>query len=235
MPETAKNVRQRVIAEARQIVVKVGTAAITDEAGRLDRSVVSHLAGQIAKVRRRGVGVTLVASGAIGAGLDVLDMDRRPRTMERLQAVAAVGQGQLMRTVADAFSRRGLTAAQVLVTRDDFEDRPRYLHIRNTLRALGELGAVPVLNENDAVAVEEIRFGDNDIIAAHVTNMLGADVLVLLTNVDGLMSGGRVVDVISQVGEEARSLVQPEHSRLGSGGMATKLTAAEMVTPWSMP
>ena len=223
-------VRQELIAAARQIVVKVGTAAITDEAGRLDRSVVSHLAAQIANVRSRGAGVTLVASGAIGAGLDELDLACRPRTMEMLQAVAAVGQGQLMRTFSDAFGRRGVKVAQVLVTRDDFEDRARYLNIRNTLRALGDVRALPILNENDAVAVDEIRFGDNDIIAAHVTNMLGADLLVLLTNVAGLMRNGRVVDVIERVDDETRSLVQADRSRLGSGGMATKLAAAEMVT-----
>ena len=228
MPDIA--IRREVISEARQIVVKVGTSTITDDSGRSDRSAISHLAGQIAKVRKRGISVTLVVSGAIGAGMGELDLARRPTDMPALQAVAAVGQGQLMRAFHDAFARRDVKTAQVLVTRDDFEDRTRYLNIRNTLRALGEYDAIAVINENDAVAVDEIRYGDNDIIAAHVTNMLGADLLVLLTNVDGVIKDGRVLDVVEQVDSETLALVSGQKSRFGSGGMATKLAAAEIVT-----
>jgi glutamate 5-kinase len=134
-----------------------------------------------------------------------------------------------MRTFHDALGRRGVRVAQVLVTRDDFEDRTRYLNIRNTLRALHETNVLPILNENDAVAVDEIRFGDNDIIAAHVTNMLAADVLVLLTTVDGVMDGQRVLEVIEQVDADTLTLATGTRSQLGSGGMGTKLTAAGMV------
>jgi glutamate 5-kinase len=135
-----------------------------------------------------------------------------------------------MRSFHDAFGRRGVKVAQVLVTRDDFEDRTRYLNIRNTLGALGELGVLPIINENDAVAVDEIRFGDNDIISAHVTNMLTAEVLVLLTSVEGVLRGGEVLDVIERVDEAALSLVDGSRTSLGSGGMATKLGAAKLVT-----
>jgi len=227
MPDQA--IRQRVLCNARSIVVKLGTNAITDDAGQLDRKVITSLVRQIAAVRKAGVSVTIVSSGAIGAGLPELDLTERPRTMPMLQAVAAVGQGQLMRVFHDAFARRGVKVAQVLVTADDFRQRTRYLNIRNTLAALRECGAIPILNENDAVAVEEIRFGDNDVIAALVTNLLGADALILLTCVDGVLDGERVVDVVEQI-DDARRLVGAGRSRLGSGGMSTKLEAAGQVT-----
>ena len=227
---TRCDLRQSVFGKARHVVVKVGTTAICDDTGRLDGKVVRSLARQIAAAMDTGVGVSLVTSGAIGAGMGELDLADRPRTLPMLQAVAAVGQGQLMRTVHDIFARRGRTVAQVLVTRADFEDRPRYLNIRNTLMKLSELGVLAVINENDAVAVDEIRYGDNDIIAAHVTNMLAADALVLLTTVDGLMDGKRVIDAVERVDASVTALVSSRSSRLGSGGMASKLAAAEMVT-----
>ena len=228
MPSTPT--REKIIANARRIVVKVGTRAICDEAGRPDRAVIGALAGQVAAAMQRGVSVVLVASGAIGAGMGELGLDDRPKTLPMLQACAALGQGQLMRVFHDAFARRGVRVAQVLLTRDDFEDRTRYLNIRNTLAALGECGALPIVNENDTVAVDEIRYGDNDIIAAHLTNMLAADVLVLLTSVDGVLRDGEVLDVIRAVDPEALALAREGRTRLGSGGMASKIAAAGLVT-----
>lgn len=228
MPST--ELRQQRIAKARRIVVKVGTNALTGEDGRLDVRVVSALAGQVANAMDRGVSVTLVASGAIGAGLAELDLPARPRQLAMLQATAAVGQGQLMRTFHDAFAPHGRKVAQVLLTREDFEHRTRYLNIRNTLSALRDCGAVAILNENDAVAVEEIRYGDNDIISAMVANMVRADLLVLLSVVDGVLKDGQVVDVIEQVDERTLSLAHGARSKLGSGGMGSKMTAAGLVT-----
>jgi len=210
--------------------VKVGTHSVTGPDGRLDADAVANLAGQIAAVRKSGVEVALVASGSIGAGLGELDLPSRPKTLPKLQAVAAIGQGQLMRTFHDIFARHGIRVAQVLVTRDAFEDRGRYLHIRNALTELHEYEVLPIINENDAVAVEEIRFGDNDIIAAHITNMLAADLLVLLTTVDGVLADGKVLDVIEQIDDDALALASGESGRLGTGGMASKLTAARLVT-----
>jgi glutamate 5-kinase len=211
-------------------VVKVGTGAICDQTGRPDRKAIGKLAGQLAELRAGGVEVTLVASGAIGAGLGEMDISRRPRSVPQLQALAAIGQGQLMRTFHDIFARRGMVVAQVLVTRDAFEDRTRYLNIRNTLGALAEHHAMPIINENDTVAVDEIRFGENDILAAHVTNLLSAELLVLLTNVDGLLAGDKVVDTVEQVDIGTMKLVQTSRSAMGTGGMASKLAAAELVT-----
>ncbi len=218
------------IASAKRIVVKIGTSAICDESGRLDCGAVNKLARQIAQAMKSGISITLVASGAIGAGLGELDLPSRPKTVPMLQAVAAAGQGQLMRTFHDVFARHSVKVAQVLVTRDAFEDRTRYLNIRNTLLALGELGALAIINENDAVCVDEIRYGDNDIIAAHVTNMLAAELLVLLTVVDGVIENGKVLDLIDHINNDTLALATGEKSALGSGGMASKLTAAKLVT-----
>ena len=227
MPD--KSIRQGILCSARSLVVKLGTRAITDASGRIDRRVIQSLVRQISTIRESGTEVTLVTSGAIGAGLAELDLPERPRTMPMLQAVAAVGQGQLMRAFHDAFARRGIRVAQVLVTADDFRQRTRYLNIRNTLAALAECRAIPIINENDAVAVDEIRFGDNDVIAALVATLLGADVLVLLTDVDGVLDGGGVLDVIERADAAAQALAGASRSRLGSGGMASKLAAAGQV------
>lgn len=223
--------REQVVRNARRIVVKVGTNTLTDERGRLELPFLRALAAQVARVVRGGIGVTLVSSGAVGAGMAELDLPERPRTLPLLQATAAVGQGQLMRHFYDAFREHGSQVAQILVTRGDFEDRTRYLNIRNTITALHDLGAVPIINENDSVGVEELslRFGDNDIIAAHLTNMLRADLLVLLSVVDGVLKDGAVLDVIENPAADGPAIVQRTRSRLGSGGMGSKLTAAGMV------
>ncbi len=228
MPDRA--IRKDIIAPARRVVVKVGTSAITDRRGRLDTTVVSQLARQIADLMAHGRAVTLVASGAIGAGVAHLDLPRRPDDLPMLQACAAVGQGQLIRAFSDALAQHDIAVAQVLVTRDAFEDRTRYLNIRNTLNQLAELGVLAIINENDVVSVDEIRFGDNDIIAALVTNMLRADVLVLLSVVDGVEKDGQVLDLIEQVDEDAVALADGRKSPLGSGGMASKISAAGLVT-----
>jgi len=237
MPSTY--VRQNLIAAARRIVVKVGTNSITADNGRLDHAVLADFARQLASVIHDGRQVILVASGAVGAGLAELDLPGRPRELPMLQATAAVGQGRLMQAFYEAFGQHGVKVAQVLVTRDAFEDRRRYLNIRNTLTTLAKLGVLPIINENDAVAVDEIRygtdvfsakFGDNDVIAAHVANMIDADVLVLLSNVDGVLDNGQVLDVIGQVDENSLSVVSTTRSKLGSGGMGSKMRAAGMVT-----
>jgi len=239
MPAMSTTVRQQRIAPARRVVVKVGTNSITGENGRLDHSVLGDFARQIADVIHQGRQIILVASGAVGAGLAELDLPARPRELPMLQATAAVGQGRLMQAFYEAFGRHDVKVAQVLVTRDAFEDRRRYLNIRNTLTTLADLGVLPILNENDAVAVDEIRygtdvfsakFGDNDTIAAHVANMLDAHVLVLLSNVDGVLDGGSVIDIIQQVNDDALSVVSTTRSKLGSGGMGSKMRAAGMVT-----
>ena len=227
MPST--KIRQQIVAKAGRIVIKVGTNAITDSAGRLDHAMVSDFAAQIAQLMEAGASIALVASGAVGAGMAELDLPARPKELPLLQATAAVGQGELMRTFHDVFARLGVKVAQVLLTRDDFEHRSRYLSIRNTLSALEALGALPIINENDAVGGRAVCFGDNDLIAALLSNMLRADMLVLLSNVDGVLKDGKVVEMIEHVDKAALSLAGSHRSKLGSGGMGSKMTAAGMV------
>jgi glutamate 5-kinase len=224
------NLRTDAVKMVRNVVVKVGTNTVCTASGP-NPAAIRTLAQQIVALRAKGVRVALVASGAIGTGMGELHLTKRPRTMPKLQAVAAIGQGQLMRAFRDVFAESDLPVAQLLLTRDDFEDRTRYLNIRNTLAALDELGALPIINENDTVAVEEIRFGENDVLAALVCNLIPAELLVLLTSVDGVLGDdGGVLDVVKRVDADVLSLVRDERSSMGSGGMGTKLTAADLVT-----
>src|SRR3954471_3036962 len=182
--------RKQYLSSTRMLVVKLGTQLLSDETGQLDLPYLAAVAQQIAALRERGVRATIVSSGAIGAGLRELNLPKRPTDLARLQAVAAVGQRRLMDVWAAAFSPHGMPVAQVLLTREDVDDRARFLNVRNTIHAIHELGAVPVINENDTISTDElvkISFGDNDILAALVTHALRADLLVLLTVVDGVL------------------------------------------------
>src|SRR5437660_4215596 len=179
-------VRQEVVALAQTVVVKVGTNVLTGPDGALDRGRVQALADQVQRLRRAGRKVVLVCSGAIGAGVGQLGLGKRPTDLRHLQACAAVGQSVLMRAYQEALTPHGLHTAQILLTAGDFDHRARYLNVRNTILTLFEWNVLPIINENDTVSVAEIRFGDNDHLAAMVTNLLRAPLLVLLTNVDGL-------------------------------------------------
>lgn len=220
--------RQR-LSRARQIVVKLGTQLLTGPDGHLDEAFFRNIAAQIASLRQRGVQVTVVSSGAIGAGLKQLRLQRRPSDVAELQAVAAVGQPQLMRHMRQAFEPFGLQVAQLLLTRSDFDDRVRFLNLRNCIQVLHRMGCVPIVNENDTVAVEEIRFGDNDVLAALLTNALPADALILLTVVDGLLDeNGQVVKLVDDP-KRFLSYIRSTKSPLGSGGMSSKHTSAALV------
>lgn len=225
--------RRRITRDVRSVVVKIGTNVLTGDDGRIDQELIEGLAASIARLRDRGLRVTVVSSGAIGRGQTALGLDRRPDDLPRLQACAAVGQARLIQLFDQALAAHGHHAAQILITRDDFEHRTRYLNIRNCVGALHEYGAVPILNENDTVSVEEIRYGDNDIIAALVTNNLRADLLVLLTAVEGLYrdaARGDIVDVVAEDDETIHALVDGSRSSRGTGGMQSKLEAVRMVT-----
>ncbi len=229
MPST--EAREQLVRSAKNIVVKIGTNVLTDADGRLDRRLIRSLAGQIAQLHERGLRVTVVSSGSIGAGMGVMGQKRRPAALPMLQATASVGQPALMRLFEEGLRRRKLHAAQMLLTRSDFEDRVRYLNIRNTITALHDLSAIPIINENDTVAVDEIRYGDNDIIAALTANLIRADLLVLLTVVDGLIGrDGERIDAVQRVDSEVTALAQATLSSLGSGGMTSKLQAIRRVT-----
>lgn len=225
--------RQKVLSKARRVVVKLGTQVLTGgepARARLDLAYIRDIAAQVAGLRQKGFEITVVSSGAIGAGCAELGLDRRPRFVAEQQAVAAVGQRRLMTHMHEAFAPHGLQVGQVLLTRGDFDDRVRFLNIRNCITRLHQLGCVPILNENDTVSVDELRFGDNDLLAAMVCNVLRADVLVILTVVDGLLDkDGRLIDLVQNV-REVGHMARGSTSKMGTGGMVTKLEAARLVT-----
>ncbi len=225
--------------DVRSVVVKVGTSLLTPHLGEFDRSVAESVVGALADARKLGVEVTLVSSGAIGAGMSVLGMTERPGTLPLKQAAAAIGQIPLMRMYRELFDRHGLRVAQVLVTREGLDDRVKYLNLRNTFRALHQLGSVvPIVNENDTVAVEEIRFGDNDTLAARIAAKLDAELLVILTDTDGLydMRAGavseqaRLVEVVEKISPEIERMAGNTDARESVGGMIAKIDAAHIAT-----
>jgi glutamate 5-kinase len=222
------------------IIVKIGTSSITDEQGVVATEAVAKLCGEVALLREKGDRVVVVTSGAIAAGLPALGLSGdRPTDMATLQAVSAVGQSRLMRVYDDVLARHGLVGGQVLLAPLDFVHRKQYLHARQTLLRLLDLGVVPVVNENDAIADDEIRFGDNDRLAALVAHLVGAELLVLLTDTPGLLTADPRLDEEASLIEE---IVEVDHSLeamagrpggvRGSGGMASKLAAAK-IAAWS--
>ena len=230
-------VRDEVVLSSRTWVVKVGTSVLTGPDGTLDPERIGHLAEQISQVTATGRRVALVSSGAVGAGIGQLGLAKRPDNLRQLQAAAAVGQAYLIRAYDEGFRRHGRHAAQLLLTHEDFDSRARYLNMRNTLTALFEYNAVPVINENDTISVDEIKFGDNDKLAAMVANLLQAPLLVILSVVDGLCrsdpgaSGlGEVVPLVADLDDEVLGLAGDSRSAGGTGGMRSKLQAAQLVT-----
>jgi len=222
------------------IIVKIGTSSITDEHGVVAREAVAKLCAEVALLRTNGDRVVIVTSGAIAAGLPALGLSgARPADLATLQAVSAVGQSRLMRVYDDVLAGHGLVGGQVLLAPLDFVHRKQYLHARQTLLRLLDLGVVPVVNENDAVADDEIRFGDNDRLAALVAHLVGAELLVLLTDTPGLLTADPRLDGDASLIEE---IVEVDHSleamagrpggARGSGGMASKLAAAK-IAAWS--
>ncbi|MDE0927155.1 MAG: glutamate 5-kinase [Acidimicrobiales bacterium] len=223
------------------VVVKVGTSSITTADGTIDQNRINALCDEVAGLKAEGHQVVVVTSGAIAAGLPALGLSgsARPKDAQTLQAVSAVGQGKLIGTYQNALSSHGLLAGQVLLTPLDFFLRTQYLHARSTLTRLLELGAVPIVNENDAVADDEIRWGDNDRIAALVAHLVDADLLVLLTDIEGVLSAdprldpqASLIEEIVKVDQDLEQLAGGSGSLHGSGGMASKLAAAKIAS-WS--
>lgn len=221
------------------VVVKVGTSSTTDEAGRLDGAFLARFAGEVAAQKAAGHQVVLVVSGAIAAGMPALGLDARPTDVCTLQAIAAVGQPRLMELISNLFAGHGCVAGQVLLTAFDFGARSQYLHARDTIERLIDLGVVPVVNENDTVAEDEIRFGDNDRLAALVSHLLGAELLVLLTDTEGVLTAdpriddnATLIEEIVAVDAALEAVAGGAGTERGSGGMASKLAAAK-IAAWS--
>lgn len=229
-------VRREVVETARIIVIKVGTNVLSLDDDSLDVDRIAALAEQIHHIRESGRRVVIVSSGAVGAGLGLLGLRERPSDLPHLQAAAAAGQTHLIHLYDDCLRRYGYHAAQLLLTADDFAQRDRYLNVRNTLTTLFEYGAVPVINENDTVSVDEIKFGDNDRLAAMVTNLLHAPLLIILSVVDGLYDGdpthpdSRLIPLVDHWDDSLLGYVAEEQSKRGTGGMRTKLDAVRAAT-----
>jgi len=234
--------RHSIVKRVKCVVVKVGTVVLTTPAGMLDEEQVARLADQVAVLRERGVQVVVVTSGAIGAGMATLGMKKRPSELPRLQAAAAVGQGKLIAAYEKHFSRKGFHAAQILLTREDLDERRRYLNVSNTLHTLLGMGAIPVVNENDTISVEEIGFMENDALSMLTAGLVQADLLIALSSIRGLYENPgappeqrRVVEVVEGVDEAVAALASGEKSSRGSGGMEAKLKAVQAATSSGIP
>lgn len=230
--------RQEIAATADTWVVKVGTRVLTTPEGALDESRVAALAEQLHHLLSLGRKVAVVSSGAVAAGMGRLGLRQRPRDLAQLQAVAAVGQSYLVEVYDRCLRSHGRHAAQLLLTTDDLDYRTRYLNVRNTILTLFEFGAVPIINENDTVAVDELMatFGDNDRLAAMVTSLIRAPLLVILSDIEGLYDGdpalpeSKIVHTVTKLDETVLGYVRDKKTGLSKGGMASKLNAARIVT-----
>lgn len=240
--------RSRIILQARRIVIKLGTAVLMRDEGGIALSRFHSFVESIAELKRKNRELLLVSSGAVGLGVQRLGLKSRPHLLPLKQACAAVGQGRLMALYADAFAGHDITVAQVLLTEEDFTNRARYLNLRSTLTTLLELGALPIINENDTVSTAElesleaapyvkINFGDNDKLAALVASKMEADLLVILTDVEGVYTANpkhaedaQLISVVQEITPELEESVGSSGSRLGRGGMKTKLEAARIAT-----
>lgn len=233
------NTMRQEIPDYTTIVIKIGSNLLTTGQGRLNTERIDSLCAEMGELLSAGKKIVIISSGAVAAGMEKMDLSGKPATLPEFQACAAAGQISLMNSYYDAFRKAGLEAAQILLTRDDFKDRERYLNIRNCIYSLLDHGVLPIINENDTVAVDELKFGDNDMLAGYVTMGLKADILVILTSVEGLhreaQAKGEVVSDVREITPDIEQLVYDERTPMGTGGMASKITTAKMVTAAGEP
>jgi len=239
---TRKTIRKETLKKVKRIVVKVGSSILASRDRGLHRTVFSQLAREISALKHQGYEMILVSSGAIAAGMEKLGFQSRPQTITQKQAAAAVGQSRLMNIYESYFSRHQQTVAQVLLTHDDLSHRKRFINARNTLLALLKLGIIPIINENDTVAVDEIKVGDNDNLSALITNLIEADLLVILTDIDGLCDAdprfnpqARCIPLIEDVDMGMEGIIGDTGGPWRVGGMVTKIEAAKKTSRFGIP
>ncbi|SMB80334.1 glutamate 5-kinase [Desulfonispora thiosulfatigenes DSM 11270] len=237
-----ENEYKNMIKNAHRIVFKVGTSTLTHSTGKLNLNLIEKLVRQLADLIYQGKEVLLVTSGAVGAGMGVLGFKDKPRTIPEKQACAAVGQGVLVHIYEKIFSEYGAKVAQLLLTRADLNDRNRFLNARNTLLTLLKCGVVPIINENDTVAVDEMKFGDNDTLSSLVAGLVDADLLLLLSDIDGLYTGDPnedpnacLIETVEEIDESIESVAGGAGSKFASGGMITKVLAAKIAVKAGIP
>ena len=233
--------RTTLLKPVRRVVIKAGSGMLTGNTG-LNTKVINSLSRDICSLRENGVEVVLVSSGAIASGLKKLGITKRPKSISKKQATAAIGQSSLMMAYEKAFSRYGKMVAQILITRDDFNNRRRYLNARNTIFTLLSWDITPIINENDTVAFDEIKFGDNDNLSAMVANMTEANLLINLTDMEGLFDkdprtnkDARLINVVEKINSDVIRYAGTDPGSLGTGGMASKIKAARKVTLRGIP
>ncbi len=222
----------------KRIVIKIGSSLLSSQQGHLDYFVypMDEIAAQISALVENGKEVIIVSSGAIASGMAILKMKSRPKELSSLQATAAVGQHLLMSQYRHFFERKGLSCAQVLLTWEDFDDRKRYLNAKNTLLALLKFKSIPVINENDTISTDEIKFGDNDRLSALVAKLISADILIILSDVDGLLNAEKkVVSVVPEINAQIKALASPTNKNTCVGGMITKIDAAGIAVASGVP
>lgn len=226
--------RKEILKSVRRVVIKIGSGVLTDADATLDMAIIGQISSDIAALRKKNIQVVVVSSGAIAAGRRELGLVDKPRTIPHKQAAAAVGQSRLMRAYEEAMTPYGLKVAQVLLTREDLGSRQRFLNARATIDALLSFGIIPIINENDTVVVDEIKFGDNDNLSALVTNVAEADLLLILTDIEGFYSSdpridpeARLIPLVRAVTRDVERAAGGSSSSVGTGGMATKIAAAK--------
>jgi len=237
-----KEIRKRVLEKTRRIVVKVGSSILASVDRGLHYDVFSHLTKEISELKRQGYEIVLVSSGAIAAGMEKLRYKTRPQSITQKQATAAVGQSRLMHIYENYFSRYQQMVAQVLLTHDDLSHRRRFLNARNTLLTLLELGIIPIINENDTVVVEEIKVGDNDNLSALITNLIEADLLIILTDIEGIYDrdprihpDARCISLIEDIDADMEGVMGETKSPMSVGGMISKIQAARKASRFGIP
>jgi glutamate 5-kinase len=236
MMDAAKEMRKELLRKAKRVVVKIGSGVLAGGDNGIDPAFLDGLASEIAELRARKLEVIVVSSGAVAAGRKVLGLTDRPRTLPQKQAAAAIGQSRLMRAYEEAFSGYDLKVAQILLTRDDLANRRRFQNARGTLDTLLSYGIIPVINENDTVVVDELKFGDNDNLSALVTNLVEAQLLLIMTDIDGLYTAdprsnpdATLINQVRVITREMERGAGGSGTSVGTGGMATKLAAAKKV------
>jgi glutamate 5-kinase len=225
---------QSILNSGKKIVIKIGTNLLADKEKGINLERINNIARSVSLIQSLGKHVVIVSSGAIGAGVAALNLKKRPKSIPEKQAAAAIGQPLLMEAYENAFREQGCTIAQILLTKDDFVSRPRYLNAKNTFSVLFEKGVVPIINENDTVAVEEIKLGDNDNLSAMVANLVEADLLIILSDINGLYSDdptrnhkAELIPVVEKVNAQIEKLAKTSNTELSTGGMITKIQAAK--------
>jgi len=237
-----EDLREKYLKKVKRIVVKIGSSSLTSPNGGLDIENLQKFTAEISRIKDNDLEVIIVTSGAIAAGLKYLNLEARPKKYSMLQAVAAVGQHDLMRVYSSFFFKNNKKVGQILVTREDTSRREQYLNIKNTIRSLLDLDVIPIINENDSVALDEIKFGDNDTLAALVAGLIEADLLIILSDIEGLFdknpqtsTDAKLISTVDNITEEIEKVAGGIGSSYGSGGMVTKIRSAKICSFSGIP